>query len=175
MKKKSQSEVISTVLLILLTIVATGIIIGFVVPFVTKQLDKTECHNYLNKVQIREDEYTCYNNLATDPDELYVKIGVTDLNKELIIKGLVVVVNIGGDSKKISFMNSTAPTGEIMMKSDNTAKLVVPRNGEERTYKITYYELIEKPKDITVYPIINEDEECSQAYDKVNFVELCSP
>ena len=59
--KRSQSEVISTVLLILLVIVATMLIASFLVNFVKERLSDADCINVLQEVSIsNKPQYNCY-------------------------------------------------------------------------------------------------------------------
>ncbi|MEN9625911.1 MAG: hypothetical protein RL557_239, partial [archaeon] len=58
---RAQSEVITTVLLVLLGIVAVIIIISFVIPFIRNQIAGSDCFEVNGKVSISNNyKYTCY-------------------------------------------------------------------------------------------------------------------
>jgi len=58
--KRSQSQIITTILLILIGVIAAGIIMSFIIPFIKDKLQGGDCLDVVNKIEISSG-YTCYN------------------------------------------------------------------------------------------------------------------
>ena len=162
--KKGQSEVISTVLLILVTIVAVMVIIAFVVPFVRNNLSRTECVKYVDKVSIVNNlDYSCYNTSTTEMD---VQIHVGDVGT--MLSGFSIEI-ASSSSKTFKIQNSSLsePTGVKMY--DGLTTLELPGKNEERTYRITG---VTRPTIVRVYPILSNGQTCESA-SSLNMIEEC--
>jgi len=60
-EKRSQTQVVATVLLILITVVLVVVVFTFLTPFVNKQLEGSGCLKVSEQVLIQNNiQYTCY-------------------------------------------------------------------------------------------------------------------
>ncbi len=175
--KHSQSTIIATVLLILLVIVITGVIISVVLPFVRERIAGTSCFDLTGQFEIKNDpDYTCYD--ADGPDDIsgnvddkvmYIRMGVADIEGE--IYGFKAVLETDGSA--IAYDIVKDPTQEIYMYGDTAippTHIEMPGKDEERTYEIRG---VEKPDAIKVYPVLTEGPDCSEVFDRVDFIEDC--
>jgi hypothetical protein len=164
MMMKAQSQVISTVLLILVVITLVVIVIGFVVPFVKNQLDKGKCLDVTGQVVIsRNNKYTCFN-LTTNQVFVQVHIGENRDN----VDGFVIVLG-GASSNNYQVTNATSLSGITMY--DGSTTLNIPNKNEERTYIIDGVSA--KPETISVYPILKGGRTCEPP-DILNSVDYCT-
>ena len=150
---KAQSQIISTVLLILITIAAAGLIINFVVPFVKEKLSGGDCLDIISKVKISPG-YTCYN--ETDPlrNVIQVQIHIDDIRNS--ISGFI--VELGGPSSQSIKILEDDNSGVTMYGGGN---FELPNNTEERTYEIS---VSKKPEFIKVYPVLkNNNKNCGES------------
>lgn len=160
--KRSQSQIITTVLLILLGVIAAGVIMTFIIPFIKEKLQSGDCLDVVNKIEIRSG-YTCYDG-TTGSEKVNVQIHILDISD--LITGFK--IEFGGTSSKIiEIVDDTDPTEEIKMYDDG--KILIPGNNEARTYNITYSS---RPDFIAVYPTLNSGKTCP-ASDSVVDIEDC--
>ena len=87
-KYKSQSEIVTSVLLILLVVVAVMIIFAFVVPFVKDKISSVDCLDVAGKIEISSG-WTCHNGTV-----MLVQVHV--LNVKELIDGFS--IELGGAS-----------------------------------------------------------------------------
>ena len=161
-KSNAQSEVISSVLLILLVIVATMIIFGFVVPFVKDKLNSGNCLDVTGKIEISSG-YTCYNNTGG----MQVQIHVLEISN--LIEG--VSIELGGAStNNYKIKNGTTITGVRMCNQPEGSLELPPNDNTERTYVIA---AANAPNVIRVYPILKGGKICD-ASDTATVIEGCS-
>ena len=155
--KRSQSEVITTILLVLLSIVAVGIVISFVYPFVQNQISGSDCVYLVGQIQVTNNQdYTCYNPTT---DNLSIQIHVGDLQDKA--NGFIINVGSGGSSVNYQ-ITSTSLADNVSVSGSN-----VPGKDEERTYIIN--STMQSPDIIKVYPILNNGKSCdsSSSYSSV--------
>tara|TARA_Y100000310_G_scaffold160433_1_gene160193 strand:+ start:522 stop:1007 length:486 start_codon:yes stop_codon:yes gene_type:complete len=145
---KGQSQIVSSVLLILIAIAAAGLIIGFVIPFVKNKLSGGDCLEIINKVKISP-RYTCYD----DPNSVLVQIHIDDIRD--VIDGFS--VELGGPSSKNYNILEDDHTGVSMYEGGS---FELPNNTEERTYNMS---VTVKPEYIKVYPILKGGKSCGEA------------
>lgn len=159
--KRSQSQMVSTILLILITVVAAGLIMGFVIPFIKDKLpdENQNCFDVISKVKISSG-YTCYN--STDKNQS-VQIHIDDVRNS--IKGFTVELG-GPSSKAVRIVEDDAHLGIYMY---DGGAFQLPNNTEERTYLISS---INKPTYVAVYPVLKNNKIC-EASDTVRDVEDC--
>jgi flagellin-like protein len=159
-QKHAQSQIVSTVLLILITIVAAGLIMAFVIPFIKDKLpEKNEnCLDIISKVTISSG-YTCYNSTNISAD---VQIHIDDVRDS--IKGFT--IELGGASSKAVKVLEDDNSGVRMYGGGG---FELPNNTEERTYII---DTTNKPSYIAVYPVLKNNKLC-EASDTVRDVENC--
>jgi flagellin-like protein len=158
---KSQSEIISSLLLILLVIAAIAIIAGFVRSIVIDNLSKADCLDVAGKVEISEG-YTCYNPDAT-PKEIQVQVHIEDIRD--VIEGFA--IEIGGATTNSYKILNNSVIFNIEMCNQSTV-LYLPGNNEERTYTISS---AEKPTSIRVYPILKGGRLCDNSDSKTDIQE----
>lgn len=164
--KRSQSEVITTVLLILLVITSVVILMNFVIPFVKNQLSGSDCFNVVDKIEItNNDMYTCYNS-SLNSNELSVQVHIGDIADK--ISGFT--ISLGGASSKTYIIKNNTETTDVIMYDRTTTLLVLPEKNEERTYLIRGVST--KPDNIKVYPILINNKVCNSA-STINSVSIC--
>ena len=161
MSKRSQSEIVSTVILILIVLASAAIIISFVVPFVKDRLSGSGCLDVANQIKIVDSQYTCYMTDEFGSQILFVQVHI---GKNDSIKGFT--ISLGGASSS----NYNVIPGEL----DNVypylnGNLELPGENQERTYMIYS---VPKPDSITVYPILENGKTCEG--DTINVIEDCS-
>lgn len=160
MNSKSQSEITSTILLILLVISAIVIIAGFVFPFVKNELEKSNCFKTINEIEIKNNpSYTCYDAVA---HKMRVQIHLGDNE---LIKGFAIV--LGGNSSRNYKVTPDYPDeigSEISMYP--SGNIALPGKNEERIYVIAHGS---KPDYIQVYPILENKKMCdsSEVYNQI--------
>lgn len=148
--KKSQSEVISAVLMILLVIVAIGIIVAFVVPFVRNQLNGTGCFDVMDKIEITTNpQYSCYNTSASN---MSVQVHVGDIRDK--IKGFTIVLG-GASSKSYSVVNGQTSPNVFLYNGSNLLK--IPDANTEETYTISG---VPKPDSVQIHAILIDGKNC---------------
>ena len=143
----SQSDIISSVLLILLVVVATMIIFAFVIPFVKEKLSSGDCLAVAGKIEISSG-YTCYNGTA-----MQVQIHVLEIKS--LIDGFSIELG-GASTNNFKILNNTLATGVNMCNGITTLE-VPPSDNTERTYVI---KAATKPNIVRVYPILKGGKIC---------------
>ena len=152
--KKSQAELITTVLLILIAIAAVVLVSAFVINMVKSNLVGTDCFKTAGQIEINvEDGYTYY-----DSTNKAVFISVARGEADINITGLIVSIGTGQTSVSYTLkVNSSDPAGVSMW--DGNTSLVLPKKSETRTYKIPSNDLVSKVK---VVPILDLDKTCKE-------------
>jgi len=156
--KRSQSQIVSTVLLILIVITAIVLIFSFVIPFVKDKLSEGDCLDVAGKVEISTG-YTCHNGSA-----MQVQVYIADI--EEIIEGFSIELG-GPSSKTIKIEESNGISGVKMC--NQSAVIYLPGNNEERTY---VFENVNKPTLVRVYPILKGGKVCSSS-DTTTTIDDC--
>ncbi|MDD5149126.1 MAG: hypothetical protein PHC28_01415 [Flavobacterium sp.] len=140
---KAISEVISMLLIVMITLGIFAIVYSVVVPFIKNSLeDSKTCYDVLGKLEVVEDELTCYNK---NSQEIYVNIKLKDAD----IDGILVSLRNEVESKTFEIPNSD----EVKMYWNYSAALEIPGKNEERTY---VFDLDFIPDGVVVAPIVNE-------------------
>ena len=169
--KHSQGDIVATVLLVLLVIAAAVILISFVVPFIKDKLSESECFEYAEKVDITNNEkYTCYDK-TNQVLNMQVHIGDIDEKSKTYIKALTLIVQAGTDSKVFKIIPPGSSPSGVLMFNDNPV-LEIPIKNQERTYKIS--NINSRPNSTSVYPILNNDRECSDGVYTTTYIPFCS-
>jgi len=163
LSKKSQSEVITTVLLILLVLASIVIVMNFVVPFVKNQLSGSDCFNVADKIQItNNDMYTCYNSSSS---KLNVQVHIGDVVDK--IEGFS--ISLGGASSSVYTIKNGTTVTNVAMYGGST-NLILPGKNEEKTYVISG--VSSRPDNIKVYPILTNGKSCDSV-ETINEVTMC--
>lgn len=161
MKKRGQSQIITTVILILIGITAASLIMSFVIPFIQDKLQSGDCLDVIGHVEISSG-YTCYNSSVTS-NYTHVQIHIGEI--EDLIDGFA--IELGGPSSKTFKITNDTHTSINMYGGES---FELPGNNEERTYIIA--ESRTKPESINVYPILKGGNACP-ASDSVVDIENC--
>ena len=160
--KRSQTQVIATVLLIMIVIVTTVILVNFSVPFVKKQLAGTGCFDTVGKVSISDNiKYTCYD---INAKEMRVQVRIGDSEE---INGFLIELG-RASSKSIQIKDQIILQNVRMYDSIYNTSLELPKKNEERTYVIKS-EVVESVK---IYPILKDGNSC-QSSDSLEKVNVC--
>lgn len=184
--KCSQSQVISTILLILLAITAAGIIATFSINFVRNQLKGTSCIEIVDQIRIENNpRFTCYKN---DPDpslkELKVQVHFSD-NKD--IEGFKLEIGTPeGSSKTFEIKNNVNLDPDVKMYNGPNPPynpLILPGKNTEKTYVVKWNSVSSaNPLEstgsenydipISVYPILKGGKPCASG-DSASEIPLC--
>lgn len=161
--KKAQSEVITTVLLVLLALIAFGIVIAFVYPYVQNQVTTSNCVYITSPSQMSVDnnpQYTCYN--ATSQN-LSVEIQVGNLQNQ--VSGFIISVGLNGATNSYTINSTAVPTNVFLYGGSP-----IPGTDQESTYIISGINSM--PSSITIYPILTSGPTCG-ASDKYQSIGSC--
>ncbi|MFH1358608.1 MAG: hypothetical protein ABIH37_01845 [archaeon] len=163
--KKSQSQIISTVLLILIVIGAVAIIIAFVIPFVKKNTPETSCLDVAGKINIENrPKYTCVGSGL-------VNVQVSNKGASEFISGIQIEISGGGSSSsyKIEDGKETADVNMYKVGGGGSTTLELPGDLSSVTYEITTGGSVDY---IAVYPILSDRETVCDG-DKVAELSPC--
>jgi flagellin-like protein len=161
--KKAQSEVITTVLLILIAIIAVMIISGFVINFISDRFKSADCLEVQNQITIKSNlQYTCHN-LSSNYTLVQVEVG--DIQN--ITKGFQINLDVAGSAISARVPNDTAI---ISLLNGGSATVPVGIWGGE-TYKIKNNKGI--PDTIRVIPILPDGRACTQVTTVLESVKKC--
>lgn len=164
MNKKSQSQIITAVLLILIVIGLAVIILNFSTNFVKDKLDSTGCFDIIDEVSfVDSNKYTCFKSGVTTK-EMFLKVHLGDNSS---LSGFLIEIG-GANTKSIKITDQSEISG-VTMYGGITNKLELPQKNEERTYNIT---VSNAPETIKIYPIINDEQVC-EASDILEAIVLC--
>ena len=143
--KKSQSEIITAVLLILIVIALAVIILNFSTTFVKDKLSNTGCFDVIGQVSfVSSTKYTCLNS----PTKVFLKIHLGDVGS---ISGLLIVIG-GANTKSIKITNGATVAG-VKMYGVTGNTLELPKKNEDRTYVI---DVISAPESVKINAIMDE-------------------
>jgi len=159
--KRSQSQIITTILLILIGVIAAGIIMSFIIPFIKDKLQGGDCLDVVNKIEISSG-YTCYNT-TDDLNYTHVQVHIGEIKD--LISGFA--IELGGPSSK-TFRITNDSHSSIEMYGGGEFDL--PGDNEERTYVITQSR--DKPESISVYSILKNGKACPSS-DSIVDIEVC--
>lgn len=151
--KNGQSQIITTVLLILLVLVAVGFIISFVIPFVNDKLESGKCLDVINKVHI-SNGYTCYKS-GTSSGTMQVQVGIAEISS--LIDGFA--IELGGASSQVVKIIGSSGSGANMC-GEAVGTIEVPLDNTERTYLINPSP---KPDFVRVSAILKGGEICPES------------
>jgi len=162
---RSQSEVVSTVLMILISVIAITIIAVFVVNFVKNKTESSKCFDVLDMVEIENNPtYNCYDNINKVQN---VQVHFSQAN--LSLDGFKIEIG-GADTKGIT-ITRTSHSPEATMYENPTGPVELPGDNEERTYKVTG--ISTKPDILRVYPILKGGKICQSSGSMTN-IGLCA-
>ena len=165
MERKAQSQIISTVILILIVISLAIIILNFAVPFVKDRLAGTSCLDVVGQVTFSNSPtYTCFNK-NSDPDEIRLQVHIGDIDD--ILKGFLIELG-GASTRSIQIINGSIVNNVKMFGLSYTDPLELPGRNEERTYVIKG----EFPETINIYPLLKDGNVCGVS-DSIDRLDSC--
>ncbi|MBM3247765.1 hypothetical protein FJZ17_04485 [Candidatus Pacearchaeota archaeon] len=141
-RKRAQSEIITTILIILVGIAAVAILSAFILNMVRTNLKGTECFKTLGELEINlENGWTFYHNPSSGDKLVYVN--VERGTKDLDLVGFNIAYGDGSEFKSVTLKNNEATTDVKFVKGFSGTSLllentiVLPAPGESKTYRIT--------------------------------------
>ena len=158
--KKGLSGIVAAVIMIALVMVVAGIVWGVVTNLVSERLeDAGTCLDVLGTLSL-QGQYTCHD---TSADELYVSIGVGEVDLEKII------ISISGAGSSSSYeLNDTS--GSPQLKNYTGGTLVkMPEKNSGLTYRLP---MADRPDEIRLIPVI-AGQQCDVA-DSTTIITSCS-
>ena len=169
MERKAQSQIISTVILILIVISLAVIILNFTVPFVKDRLAGTSCLDVVGQVTFSNSPtYTCFNNKGDTSiinDEIRLQVHIGDIDD--ILKGFLIELG-GASTRSIQIINGSIVNNVKMFGLSYTDPLELPGRNEERTYVIKG----EFPETINIYPLLKDGNVCGVS-DSIDRLDSC--
>lgn len=157
-RKKTQSEIITVVLLILIAIAAVVLVSTFVLKIVKNNLKDTDCFETAGQLTIDlEDQYTYFD---SPTQKLYLSIKRGD--KEFSLTGIRVIIT-GGGSSESHLISETKPDSDIKMYNP-LETVSLPGSSETKTYIISLsFDSINK---VRITPLISENTACEEGADE---------
>jgi len=130
--KKAQSQIITTVLLILLVLAAITIIWQVIQTFTKDKLSNpTACIDAIGVLEIDED--SCY----TNDDPRKVQLTVQRKLKESDIEGFDMIITTDSNAEVFEVIDEEETPNMVMDDEFGTTTLQIPNQGEQKSYKIT--------------------------------------
>ncbi len=152
--KKSQSQVVATVLLILIVVISVMVVMAFVVPFVRDAL-KNDCYKVSGQIEFRNSPiYTCWNSTNKSVN---VQIHLGDLGNTSI-KGFQ--VNLGKDDGSTDSYEIYPETPDDVTMYGGASTIKLPTKNGERTYTLGNESITSKPTKLELSPILPGDKRC---------------
>jgi len=168
---RSQSEVITTVLLVLIGIVAVGLLSAFVINFVRNNLQSSDCLGLQGQVTIGTDDAMTFFNLSSSRSRVVIERTQKDFN----LSGVNVILENDGGAKsyKIRAVNSN----EICQISSSTVcnytkgnDIILPGTSNPKvTYEINSssdFSSSNPVKKISIIPVLKGEVACTEAMDE---------
>jgi flagellin-like protein len=168
---RSQSEVITTVLLVLIGIVAVGLLSAFVINFVRNNLQSSDCLGLQGQVTINTDDALTYFNLTSNVS--YIVIERTQKNFNL--SGVNVILENDGGAKSYKIRAGTSTNICVVIEGTNcnlsaNANVSLPETSNPKvTYKIDSsgdFKASNPVKKISIVPLLKGEVACTEAMDE---------
>jgi len=160
-QKKSQGELITTVLLILVAIAAVWLVSTFIIRTATDYLKPTDCFKTTGQLTINtEDGYTYYDSANKT---LYVSItrGETEFN----LTGISIVFGNGPLNSKIKIVEGNS-SEDFWMSTNKTMPVAIPTTHLTKTYAINTTELGANVTKVSIAPSITNNVDCKETDSK---------
>lgn len=146
--RRSQAQVITTVLLILIAIAAVAIISTFVINLVRQQLGGTECFQTIGQISISLGAFTHYNE-TNESVTVGIEVGQIEAN----VSGFV--LSIGSEQAAKAYRVEPGGPARVYMYYNPGSVVELPGPGEKRTYTINVAgENLGKVNKVTLAPIL---------------------
>ena len=158
--KKGLSGIVAAVIMIALVMVVAGIVWGVVTNLVSERLeDAGTCLDVLGTVSING-QYTCHDTTA---DELYLSIGVGEIELEKII------ISISGAGSSNSYELTNDSGSSQLMNYTGGSDVRMPGKNSGLTYRLP---MVERPDEIRLIPVI-AGQQCDVA-DSTSTITSCA-
>ena len=161
--KRSQAELITTVLLILVAIAAIVLVATFIINLIKTQLRGTECFQTAGQLSINLDESSYF-----DSSKNIVYVSIERGEKDFNLTGISITV--GSESATKSFIAKPSDgSSEVKLKGGGSVTL--PGVSETRTYQVNVSKTINELGTVTkvkIVPIIVGDKFCTEGSDEKN-------
>lgn len=141
--KKAQSEIVTTVILILVALAAVALVSTFVINMVRNNLKGTDCFETAGQLKIKPD-FSFFNETSKN-----VTVVVERGNNDFNLTGISIVYGTERQTKKVQLFSGLPSTGESRIFNVNTV--------DSSFTEITT---------IAVSPIINKNTECDKSDEK---------
>lgn len=167
--KRSQGDIIATLLIVLLVIAAGSILLRFLLPYVGSWLSKGDCFQFNGKIEIINDPaYTCYDK---NTNSLYLKVGFGDFDdsSKNKVTGLMLLTQTENNMMTYQLIPPNSNPPGVSLLTGDIGQL--PMKNQERTYKIMNITI--KPNSTIIYPLIDKKRKCSETSDTMNFIPIC--
>jgi len=165
---RSQSEVITTVLLVLIGIVAVGLLSAFVINFVRNNLQSSDCLGLQGQVTINTEDAVTYFNLTSNIS--YIVIERTQ--KSFNLSGVNVILENDGGAKSYKIRPGTSVNVCQFVSATvcNYSNIVLPGTSNPKvTYRINAtgdFSGSNSVKKISVIPVLKGEVACTEAMDE---------
>jgi flagellin-like protein len=168
-KKKAQSDVVATLIIVLLTIVAGAVLLAYLMPVVKNWISGGDCFQFNDKLNVVNDPaFTCYN---TTTHLLHLKVSVGDIDEKTKNRLFGMVLIVQGPLNSNTYTISPSNSDPHVSMSNGDPVQVPPKNSE-RVYNITG--LTFSPNSTVIYPIIDKSRKCTDAGSIMDFIPVCS-
>ena len=159
--KKSQAELITSVLLVVISITAVIVLSGFVFNLVNQNLKKSECFNLAGQIQIDTD-YSYFRN-SSKTFYLSIKRAETDFN----LTGIKIVYGNDKSSKSVNLYSGNSSLGVYNINLDGNIdntnlSIKIPAVGMSRAYAFDIL-ATDSVNYAEIYPILIGNQICDKA------------
>jgi uncharacterized protein YpmB len=159
--KKTQSEVITTVILILVSIAAVTLVATFVVSMVRNNLKSTDCFQTTGQLQIKVDN--SYFNETNEVLYVVIQRGTNAFN----LSGISVVFGNEQETKKIQAIDLTSDERILNPSLGKLDPIILPKTGESSLFRINTSNFnLDTINVVAVSPMINKHTECESVDEK---------
>jgi len=165
---RSQSEVITTVLLVLIGIVAVGLLSAFVINFVRNNLQSSDCLGLQGQVTIGTDDAMTFFNLSSSRSRVVIERTQKDFN----LSGVNVILENDGGAKSYKIRPGTSVNVCQFVSATvcNYSNIVLPGTSNPKvTYRINAtgdFSGSNSVKKISVIPVLKGEVACTEAMDE---------
>lgn len=158
--KKTQTEIITTVLLILIGIAAVALVSAFIINLVKNNLKGTECFDAAGQLTIKQD-YSYFN---TTSKILYLV--VERGNKDFNLTGIAVVYGNEVESQKIALMSGKSDSKVLNSSFGKLDSIKIPSPGESILFRINTSSSDWDTKIVSVSPLLLQSSGCEKSDEK---------
>ena len=166
-KKKAQSDIIGTILLILLAIVAFTVVAGVAYRIVNDKIESSECQDISTMMHISNKEHTCYHTGSS----IDLQIKIEDIRNR--ISGIKISIDDGTSLKNFVINETDALPAGVTLKSGIPGSSIenLPEDDGALTYQIGG--VLFEPRLVAINPIMKSGRLCDES-DRITSIRRCS-